>query len=82
MKERIEKADREQVMTRNRILYLQKIAITALEKEFGFAPARLKEIVLQEADDLGFYIHFRIGEHYYTYRSGKIERTDDRGAAL
>jgi hypothetical protein len=69
-------------MTRNKILYLQKIVIAALEKEFGFAPARLKKIVLLEADDIGFYIHFRIREHYYTYRSGKIERTDDRGASL
>jgi hypothetical protein len=65
------------------ILYYQKIIATALEKEFGFAPARLNKIVLLEADDHGFYIHFRIGEHYYTYRYGqKIERTDDKGTAL
>jgi hypothetical protein len=67
-------------MTRSRTIYLQKIAIAALEKEFGFAPARLNKIVLHEADDLGFYIFFRIGEHYYTCRYGEIERTDDRGA--
>jgi hypothetical protein len=67
---------------RNRILYLQKRAAAALKKEFGFAPARLKEIVLQEADDLGFYIRFRVMERYYNYHYGKIERTDDRGAAL
>jgi hypothetical protein len=69
-------------MTRNRILYCQKHAETALKIEFGFAPARLKEIVLLEADDMCFYIHFRVGEHYYTYRHGKIERTNDKGAAL
>jgi hypothetical protein len=82
MKEKGEKADRERVMTRNRILHYQKIVAAALEQEFGFAPARLNKIVLQEADDLGFYIFFRIGEHYYTCHYGKIERTDDRGAAL
>jgi hypothetical protein len=69
-------------ITRNRILYLQRIAVAALVQEFGFAPARLNKIVLLEADDLGFYIHFRIGEHYYTYRLGKIERTNDRGEEL
>jgi hypothetical protein len=67
---------------RNRMLYLQRLVKEALEKEFGFAPARLKEIVLQEADDLGFHIRFRVREHYYNYHYGKIERTDDRGAAL
>jgi hypothetical protein len=82
MKEKVEKADRERVMTRNATLYYQRQAVSALEKEFGFAPARLKEIVPLEADGLGFYIHFRVGEHYYTCRSGKIERTNDRGAAL
>jgi hypothetical protein len=69
-------------MTRNKTLYLQKIAIAALEKEFGFAPARLKKIVPLEADETCSYIHFRIGEHYYTYRYGIFERTDDKGAAL
>jgi hypothetical protein len=38
-------------MTRNRTLHCQKIAVAALEKEFGFAPARLNKIVLLEADD-------------------------------
>jgi hypothetical protein len=69
-------------MTRNKKLYCQKHVPAALKKEFGFAPARLKEIVLLEAADMCFYIHFRIGEHYYTYRHGKVERTDDKGAAL
>jgi hypothetical protein len=69
-------------MTRSQTLYYQKIAVTALEKEFGFAPARLNKIVLLEAEDTGFYIRFRIGEHYYTCRHERIERTDDRGAAL
>jgi hypothetical protein len=69
-------------MTRNKTLYLQKIAIAALEKEFGFAPARLNEIVLLEADDIGFYIRFRIKEHYYTCCYEKIERADDKGTAL
>jgi hypothetical protein len=69
-------------MNRNRTLYCQKHAAAALKKEFGFAPARLKEIVLQEADDMCFYIFFRIREHYYTCHHGKIERTNDRGAAL
>jgi hypothetical protein len=69
-------------MTRNKILYLQKIAIAALEKEFGFAPARLNKIVLLEADGDCFHIRFRVREHYYNYHYGKIERTDDRGEAL
>jgi hypothetical protein len=76
-------------MTRTATIYYQKKAATALEKEFGFAPARLNKIVLLESDDMGFYIHFRIGEHYYTYREAscfqdgkKIERTDDKGRAL
>jgi hypothetical protein len=69
-------------VNRNRTLYCQKHVIAALRKEFGFAPARLKEVVLLEADDVCFYIHFRIGEYYYTYRYGKIERTDDKGAEL
>jgi hypothetical protein len=69
-------------MNRNRMLYRQKKASSALKQEFGFAPARLKEIVPLEADDMCFYIHFRIGEHYYTYRHGKVERTDDKGWAL
>jgi hypothetical protein len=69
-------------MTRNRTLYCQKYVAAALKKEFGFTPARLKEIVLLEADDMCFYIHFRVCEHYYTYRHGKIERVDDKGAAL
>jgi hypothetical protein len=69
-------------VTRSKTLYYQKIAAAALEKEYGFAPARLKEIVLLEADETCSYIHFRIGEHYYTYRYGIFERTDDKGAAL
>jgi hypothetical protein len=69
-------------MTRNRTLYCQRIAAAALEKEFGFAPARLNKIVPLEADDICFYIYFRIGEHYYTCSHGKIERTDDKGTAL
>jgi hypothetical protein len=69
-------------MNRNRTLYCQKHAAAALKQEFGFTPTRLKEIVLLEADDMCFYIHFRIGEHYYAYRYGKIERTNDKGAAL
>jgi ribosomal protein L19 len=69
-------------MTRNQRLYYQKIVVVALEKEFGFAPARLNEIVLLEADDIGFYIHFRIRKHYYTCRYEKIEQTDDKGSAL
>jgi hypothetical protein len=67
---------------RNRILYLQKHAAAALKKEFGFAPARLKDIVLQEADDDCFHIRFRVREHYYNYHYGKIERTDDGGFPL
>jgi hypothetical protein len=67
-------------MNRNRTLCCQKIAAAALEKEFGFAPERLNKIVLQEADDMCFYIFFRIGEHYYTCHHGKIERTNDKGA--
>jgi hypothetical protein len=66
-------------MNRNKTLYCQKHAAAALKKEFGFTPTRLKEIVLLEADDMCFYIHFRIGDHYYTYRHGKIERTNDGG---
>jgi hypothetical protein len=66
-------------MNRNRILYCQKRAAGALTAEYGFAPARLNKIVLLEADDMGFYIHFRIGDHYYTYHHGKIERTNERG---
>jgi hypothetical protein len=76
-------------MKRTAIIYYQKIAAAALEKEFGFAPARLNKIVPLEADDMGFYIRFRIGARYYTYRKAscfqygeKIERTDDRGMAL
>jgi hypothetical protein len=69
-------------MSTNRILYCQKHAVAALKKAFGFAPARLKEIVLLEADAMCFYIHFRTGEHYYTCRHGMIEQTDDKGAAL
>jgi hypothetical protein len=69
-------------MNRNRTLYCQKHAAAALKKEFGFTPTRLKEIVLLEADDMCFYIHFRVGEHYYTYRHGKIERTDGDGWAI
>jgi hypothetical protein len=53
-----------------------------LKKEFGFAPARLKEIVVLEADNMYFYIHFQIGEHYYTCRHGEVERTNDKGEAL
>jgi hypothetical protein len=82
MKEKVKKADREQGSTRSRILYLQKQAAEALRKEFGFAPTRLKEIVLQEADDFGFHICFRVKEHYYNYHYGKIERTDDSGVPL
>jgi hypothetical protein len=52
-------------MNRNRTIYCQKYAIAALRKEFGFAPARLKEVVLLEADDMCFYIHFQIEEYYY-----------------
>jgi hypothetical protein len=62
--------------------YCQKRVAEALEKEFGFAPARLNKIVIQETDDYGLNIHFRIDEHYYTYWYGKIERTDDKGAPL
>jgi hypothetical protein len=69
-------------MTRNKTLHCQKIVAATLENEFGFAPARLNKIVPLEADDFGFYIHFRIGEHYYTYCHGKIERTDDRGTSV
>jgi hypothetical protein len=69
-------------VTRNRAIYCQKIAEAALKKEFGFAPARLKEIVPLEADETCSYLHFRIEGHYYTCRHGKIERTDDKGAAL
>jgi hypothetical protein len=69
-------------MNRNRTLYCQKHVAGALKKEFGFAPARLKEIVPLEADDMCFYIHFRIGEHYYTCHHGKVERTDDKGVAV
>jgi hypothetical protein len=68
MKERPIQLAREENMNRNRMLYCQKHAIAALREEFGFAPARLKEIVLLETDDMCFYIHFRI--------------TDDKGAAL
>jgi hypothetical protein len=82
MKEKVEKADRERVMTRNRILYYQKIVTAALEQEFGFAPARLNKIVILEADGYGFNIHFQIGGHYYTCYHKTIERTDDKGAAL
>jgi hypothetical protein len=77
-----EKAKKADVMTRTGIIYCQKKAAAALKKEFGFAPARLKEIILQEADSMCFYIHFRVGEHYYTCRHGRIERTDDKGWAL
>jgi hypothetical protein len=63
-------------MTRNKMLCCQKKAAAALEQEFGFAPARLKEIVPLEADEFCFHILFRIGEHYYTYDDGKIERPD------
>jgi hypothetical protein len=73
-------------MIRNKTLHCQKIAAAALEKEFGFAPAKLNKIelviVLPEIDKTDFYIRFRIGEHYYTCSHGKIERTDDRGVAL
>jgi hypothetical protein len=55
--------------------YCQKKAAAALEKEFGFAPARLNMIVPLKTDDHYFTIHFRIGEHYYTCCNGKIERT-------
>jgi hypothetical protein len=82
MKEKVKKADTDRVMPRNRIIYCQKKAATALEQEFGFAPVRLNKIILLEADDMCFYIHFRIGAHYYTYRHGRVERTDDKGAAL
>jgi hypothetical protein len=61
-------------MPRTGIIYCQKKVAAALEQEFGFAPARLKEIVLLEADDFCFYIQFRIGARYYTYRDGKIDR--------
>jgi hypothetical protein len=60
-------------------LYYQRIVAAALEKEFGFSPSKLNQIILLEAENMGFYIFFRIGEHYYTYRHGKIERTNDRG---
>jgi hypothetical protein len=63
-------------------IYCKKKAVAALKQEFGFAPARLKEIVLLEADSPCFYIHFRIGEHYYTYQHGKVERTNDKGVTL
>jgi hypothetical protein len=82
MKEKVTKSVHDQVMTRSRIIYRQKIVATALEKEFGFAPAKLNKIVLLEADDMCFYIHFRIGEHYYTCRYGKVERTNDKGGTL
>jgi predicted dehydrogenase len=61
---------------------LQKQAAAALEKEFGFAPAKLKEIVLQEAIGDCFHIRFRVREHYYNYHYGKIERTNERGQPL
>jgi hypothetical protein len=66
-------------MNRNEILYRQKIVAAALEKKFGFAPARLNKIVLLEGDDICSYLHFQIKEHYYTYRQGKIIQTNDRG---
>jgi hypothetical protein len=69
-------------MTKHKIHYCQKQAKEALEKEFGFAPATLKKIVLQEATDDCFHIRFRVREHYYNYHYGKIERTDDRGVPL
>jgi hypothetical protein len=69
-------------VTRNRTIYLQRKAKEALEKEFGFAPARLNKIVLLEADGDCFHIRFRVGGHYYNYHYGRIERTNDRGAPL
>jgi hypothetical protein len=77
-----QKSKKGKTMNRNRTLYCQKRAAGALTAEYGFAPATLKKIVLLEADDMCFYIHFRIEQHYYTYRHGKIERTDDKGAAI
>jgi hypothetical protein len=64
------------------MLYCQRQVSAALEQEFGFDPARLNKIVPLEADDMCFHINFRIGEHYYTFRYGKIERTNEIGAAL
>jgi hypothetical protein len=61
-------------MTRNTTLYCQKQVAAALIQEFGFAPARLNQIVLMEVDEFCFHILFRIGNHYYTYDFGKIER--------
>jgi hypothetical protein len=69
-------------MKRSGEIYCQKKAAEALIAEYGFAPVALKKIVVLEADDMCFYIHFRIGQHYYTCRHGKIERTNDKGAAL
>jgi hypothetical protein len=71
-----------EIMARTKEIYLQKRVATALEHEFGFAPARLNKIVPLEVDDHCFNIRFRIGTHYYIYRNGEIERTDDKGAAL
>jgi hypothetical protein len=58
------------------------MAAAALEEEFGFAPARLSQIAVLEADNLYFYIRFRIGRRYYASCHGKIERTDERGSAI
>jgi hypothetical protein len=54
----------------------------ALIAEYGFAPSRLKEIVILEADNMSFHIQFRIGKHHYTFSHGTIERTNDKGAAV
>lgn len=69
---------------------LRKIAKTALENEYGFAPA-IKDIVLLEAYGDGTYILFEVKGNTYRFESsyrfgehngvwcgkGTIERADD-----
>ena len=47
---------------------LKRIAQTALESEYGFAP-KLKDIVLLEADGIGEYILFEIKGNEYKFNS-------------
>ena len=48
---------------------IKKIAQTALENEYGFAPV-LKKIVLLESCSDGSYIRCRVAEHLYVIYNG------------
>jgi hypothetical protein len=54
----------------------------ALLDEFGFAPFRLKNIVLLEATRDKYTARFRLGQHYYLYDFGIISRIDENNNPL